>query len=164
MRQLFKLSSKCKDHFFNISSLKPHFTNISFNVNNHNNSNNTQKHFELLALSQDVGVELASWIISPGTIGNASVLASSKMLLDKLALLWENNQFGRNTCSSLIELQPQSWRLASVSCWPVQTNCNVMINGKLIEQVQHAKLLGVTLDCHHGRNKKTAKYIPLVMD
>ena len=25
---------------------------------------------------------------------------------------------------------------------------NVMINGKLIEQVQHAKLLGVTLDCH----------------
>ena len=23
-----------------------------------------------------------------------------------------------------------------------------MINGKLIEQVQHAKLLGVTLDCH----------------
>ena len=24
----------------------------------------------------------------------------------------------------------------------------VMINGKLIEQVQHAKLLGVTLDCH----------------
>ena len=25
---------------------------------------------------------------------------------------------------------------------------DVMINGKLIEQVQHAKLLGVTLDCH----------------
>ena len=23
-----------------------------------------------------------------------------------------------------------------------------MINGKLIEQVEHAKLLGVTLDCH----------------
>ena len=29
---------------------------------------------------------------------------------------------------------------------------DVMINGKLIEHVQHAKLLGVTLDCHHGRN------------
>ena len=25
---------------------------------------------------------------------------------------------------------------------------DVMINGKLIEQVEHAKLLGVTLDCH----------------
>ena len=31
---------------------------------------------------------------------------------------------------------------------PNDHSVNVMINGKLIEQVQHAKLLGVTLDCH----------------
>ena len=30
----------------------------------------------------------------------------------------------------------------------IDHSLNVMINGKLIEQVQHAKLLGVTLDCH----------------
>ena len=42
MRQLLKLSSKCKDHFFN-TSLKPQFTNISFNVNNHNHNHSHTK-------------------------------------------------------------------------------------------------------------------------
>ena len=96
----------------------------------------------------DVVVELASWIISPQS--------ATRQLWQAGKCFWTS--YGRvtrvvvNTSSSLIELQLQSWRLASVSCWPVQTNGNVTINGKLIEQVQHAKLLGVTLDCRHGRN------------
>ena len=45
------------------------------------------------------------------------------------------------TKSLLITTQQKFHRLNDHSLY-------VMINGKLIEQVQHAKLLGVTLDCH----------------
>ena len=105
------MSSKCKDHFFN-SSLKPPFTNISLNIDNYNNNSSTQKH-----------LELASGVISPQQ-RKASVLANWEMPLDKLTLTC----YGRitslvvNTSSSSIELQLQSWRLASVSCWPASSD------------------------------------------
>ena len=47
-----QLLSKCKDHFFN-SALKPHFTNISFNINNHNNNNNILNHNYIKILDSD---------------------------------------------------------------------------------------------------------------
>ena len=74
--------------FFNWS-LKPHLTNISLPINEHNNNdNNTQKHFELSAL-----IRLLSGRQS--TIGNAYVLGNLEMTLVKLTLLWEDNQFSR---------------------------------------------------------------------
>ena len=58
---------------------------------------------------------------------------------------WANlNDIALNTSktkSLLITTQQKFHRLNDHSL-------NVMINGKLIEQVQHAKLRGVTLDCH----------------
>ena len=58
---------------------------------------------------------------------------------------WANlNDMALNTSktkSILITTQQKFHRLNDHSL-------NVMINGKLIEQVQHVKLLGVTLDCH----------------
>ena len=58
---------------------------------------------------------------------------------------WANlNDMALNTSktkSILITTQQKFHRLNDHSL-------DVMINGKLIEQVQHAKLLGVTLDCH----------------
>ena len=58
---------------------------------------------------------------------------------------WANlNNMALNTSktkSILITTQQKFHRLNDRSL-------NVVINGKLIEQVQHAKLLGVTLDCH----------------
>ena len=58
---------------------------------------------------------------------------------------WANlNDMALNTSetkSFLITTQQKFHRLKDHSL-------DVMINGKLIEQVQHAKLFGVTLDCH----------------
>lgn len=95
MRQLLSLSvQQVQGSFFNSSiHSKPPFTNISLNINNYNNDNNTQKH-----------LELASGVISPQQ-RKASVLANWEMPLDKLTLTC----YGRitslvvNTLSSSIE-------------------------------------------------------------
>ena len=85
---------------------------------------------------------------------DTSITQSSSTILELNARLnrdasgvfaWANlNDMALNTSktkSLLITTQQKFHRLNDHSL-------KVMINGKLIEQVQHAKLLGVTLDCH----------------
>ena len=68
-------------------------------------------------------------------VGNINKNPSSSANLNDMALNTSK------TKSLLITTQQKFHRLNDHSL-------KVMINGKLIEQVQHAKLLGVTLDCH----------------
>ena len=85
---------------------------------------------------------------------DTSITQSSSTILELNARLnrdasgvfaWANlNDMALNTSktkSLLITTQQKFHR-------PNDHSLKVMINGKLIEQVQHAKLLGVTLDCH----------------
>ena len=85
---------------------------------------------------------------------DTSITQSSSTILELNARLnlgasgvfaWANlNDMALNTSktkSILITTQQKFHRLNDHSL-------DVMINGKLIEQVEHAKLLGVTLDCH----------------
>ena len=111
------------------SSLKQYFTNISFNINNHNNNTQSILSSQLYHDNSqgDVGVDLASWIVRPQS-GTRKFWQTGKCLWTSWPCYGRITSLVVNCSSSLIELQPQCWRLASVSCWPVQTNGEYLLS------------------------------------